>query len=279
MVAGCWCARRPVLLASRPVGKVYAGYWEFPGGKIEPGEAPYAALVRELQKKSWPSPSPPPRPGWCSSLSTHTPMCAALYRVSAWQGEPQAQEGQQLNWQTPASWTWRRCCRPTPHPARLVAAGHHCADLRRRTGRNAVLAALPARLAAGLSLLIVREPDYACDQLASWVARLVELTRPAGCRLLVNAEPDWLAGWPVDGVHLNSARLAACRQRPDFAWWALRRIARKNCNTPPSWGWITPRWAMAAHRQPPGRAAAGWQGLACQLASAGPRLPVYALGT
>ena len=39
------------LLASRPVGKVYAGYWEFPGGKIEPGEAPYAALVRELQEE------------------------------------------------------------------------------------------------------------------------------------------------------------------------------------------------------------------------------------
>src|ERR1043165_6220271 len=39
------------LLAQRPAGKVYAGYWEFPGGKIEPGEAPDAALARELHEE------------------------------------------------------------------------------------------------------------------------------------------------------------------------------------------------------------------------------------
>src|SRR5438105_3483011 len=40
-----------VLLAQRPVGKVYAGYWEFPGGKCEPGESPRAALDRELREE------------------------------------------------------------------------------------------------------------------------------------------------------------------------------------------------------------------------------------
>jgi 8-oxo-dGTP diphosphatase len=39
------------LLAQRPTGKVYAGYWEFPGGKVEPGEAPAAALARELHEE------------------------------------------------------------------------------------------------------------------------------------------------------------------------------------------------------------------------------------
>lgn len=39
------------LLGQRPAGKVYAGYWEFPGGKIEPGEAPAAALARELHEE------------------------------------------------------------------------------------------------------------------------------------------------------------------------------------------------------------------------------------
>jgi len=43
-----------VLLAQRPEGKSMAGLWEFPGGKVEPGETPEAALIRELQK-SWPS--------------------------------------------------------------------------------------------------------------------------------------------------------------------------------------------------------------------------------
>ena len=40
-----------VLFAQRPPGKAYAGYWEFPGGKIEPGESDYAALVRELREE------------------------------------------------------------------------------------------------------------------------------------------------------------------------------------------------------------------------------------
>ena len=39
-----------VLLAQRPQGKVYAGYWEFPGGKLEPDETPRDALVRELRE-------------------------------------------------------------------------------------------------------------------------------------------------------------------------------------------------------------------------------------
>ena len=146
-------------------------------------------------------------------------------------------------------------------------------------GENTVLAALPARLAAGLSLLIVREPDYARDQLASWVARLAELTRPAGCRLLVNAEPDWLAGWPVDGVHLNSARLAACRQRPDFAWVGASAHRPEELQHAAELGLD---YALLGHVLPtashPDAPPLGWQGLACQLASAGPRLPVYALG-
>ncbi|MDH4284714.1 MAG: NUDIX domain-containing protein, partial [Gallionellaceae bacterium] len=45
------CNTGRFLLAQRPAGKVYAGYWEFPGGKIEPGESPLHALRRELHEE------------------------------------------------------------------------------------------------------------------------------------------------------------------------------------------------------------------------------------
>ena len=52
VVAGILLAPdRSFLLASRPAGKVYAGYWEFPGGKIEPGETPEDAILRELAEE------------------------------------------------------------------------------------------------------------------------------------------------------------------------------------------------------------------------------------
>lgn len=268
------------LLASRPVGKVYAGYWEFPGGKIEPGEAPYAALVRELQEElaiTVTAATP-----WLVQqfVYPHAHVRLRFYRVSAWQGEPQAQEGQQLNWQPPGQLDVAPMLPAnTPILRALSLPAITALTCAGELGENAVLAALPARLAAGLSLLIVREPDYARDQLASWVARLAELTRPAGCRLLVNAEPDWLAGWPVDGVHLNSARLAACRQRPDFAWVGASAHRPEELQHAAELGLD---YALLGHVLPtashPDAPPLGWQGLACQLASAGPRLPVYALG-
>ncbi|MFO1233904.1 MAG: NUDIX domain-containing protein [Rivihabitans pingtungensis] len=102
----CWAPRARWARCTPAIGNF--------GGKIELGEAPYAALVRELQEElaiTVTAATP-----WLVQqfVYPHAHVRLRFYRVSAWQGEPQAQEGQQLNWQTPASWMWRRCCRPTP---------------------------------------------------------------------------------------------------------------------------------------------------------------------
>ena len=76
------------LLARRPAGKVYAGWWEFPGGKIEAGEAPSAALARELHeelgfevKDSFP---------WLTRVFTYPHGTVRLHfqRVLCWKGDP-----------------------------------------------------------------------------------------------------------------------------------------------------------------------------------------------
>lgn len=89
-----------VLLARRPEGKSMAGLWEFPGGKVEPGESPEAALIRELDEElgidTWESCLAPLTFASHSYDSFHLLM--PLYACRKWNGTPQSREGQALKW-------------------------------------------------------------------------------------------------------------------------------------------------------------------------------------
>ena len=92
-----------VLIAKRPEGKTLAGLWEFPGGKVDPGETPEQALVRELHEEL----------GIETATSCLAPIAFAshgyekfhllmpVFACRKWAGTPQPREGQTLKWVTP----------------------------------------------------------------------------------------------------------------------------------------------------------------------------------
>ncbi|MDE3028404.1 MAG: (deoxy)nucleoside triphosphate pyrophosphohydrolase [Paracoccaceae bacterium] len=92
-----------VLLAQRPAGKSLAGLWEFPGGKVEPGESPEDALIRELHEElgieTWKTCLAPLT--FASHGYDDFHLLMPLFACRKWDGNPHPREGQTLKWVRP----------------------------------------------------------------------------------------------------------------------------------------------------------------------------------
>ena len=96
-------ADRRVLIAQRPEGKSLAGLWEFPGGKVEPGESPEAALIRELEEELGISTKTAclAPVSFASHSYDNFHLLMPLYACRKWQGEPRMREHAALKWVRP----------------------------------------------------------------------------------------------------------------------------------------------------------------------------------
>lgn len=90
-----------VLIAQRPAGKALAGRWEFPGGKLQESEDPYAGLVRELREELGVEVRAAERLMRCSYTYPERVVRIDMWIVGSWTGEPRGLDGQSLKWVSP----------------------------------------------------------------------------------------------------------------------------------------------------------------------------------
>jgi 8-oxo-dGTP diphosphatase len=189
------------LLAQRPAGKVYAGYWEFPGGKIEPGEAADKALARELHEElgidigaAYP---------WITRVYTypHGTVRLQFFRVYEWNGAPHPREGQAISWQQPgASLAAPMLPANAPVLAALALPDEYAVTNAAHYGMEPMLSRIQHALERGLKLVQVREPGFL--EKDSFTRRVIELAHRHGCKVMTK-EP-----FPgADGIHYTAAEL------------------------------------------------------------------------
>jgi len=272
-----------VLIAKRPDRVHQGGRWEFPGGKLEPGETPATALARELNEELG------------IRVLSSRPLIRVhhdygdrhilldVHRVTGYAGDPRGREGQ------PTAWVHPDAMDPAAFP---TADGPVISALRLPecyliTGEDPhtpdrFMDRLNRALARGIRLVQLRAHDLSDDGYADLVQGAFRLCARHGARLLLNRDPRLVRvrELPCHGLHLTGWRLAALAHRP----WDDRRLVGASCHNAQDlshaaylgldYALLSPVRATRSH---PDARPLGWKRFAVLAEGAG--LPVYALGS
>lgn len=268
-----------VLTTCRPTGKVRAGQWEFPGGKLEPGEAGAQALVREWREELGVAVTVGPR---AYTLVHHYPDVSVRLHVFpvTLLGAPVPQEGQALRWVAPGAL----------RASEFVAADRYVLTRLRlpplllisnaqALGVPAWLQQLERALAGGVRMVQLREHGLPDAAYAALVSACEAACGRYDATLVLNRDVAWVARNSSLGVHVTAAALRQLRARPI----GVERLLGVSCHNleelaaavavDADYATLSPVCPTASHPAAPTLGWRAFQELASQQA-----LPVFALG-
>lgn len=267
------------LLAQRPEGKVYAGYWEFPGGKVEQNESLLHALARELWeelgicvRRAYP---------WMTRVFTYSHATVRLhfFRVVEWGGDPTPRERQGVSWQLPQRIEVSPVL-PANGPVlrSLLLPPIYAITRAGEIGSAAALRQLEQALRNGVRLVQIREKQMPQNELQVFARAVLALARNYQTKVLINGDAVLARELGADGVHLTSSQLMMLSVRPEPDLWcgaschnaeALYAAERLGLD----FAVLGPVQPTLTH---PGMPSLGWGKFAALIR--GYSVPVYALG-
>ncbi len=291
LVVAAWLTRADghVLLAQRQIGKAYASCYEFPGGKVQPGESEQAAMARELREELG------------LSVQVHELLSQSLedqrafengqivrlqlYRVSALEADlqrlgPVGLEGQALRFCPPGR-LQRLDLPPLDRPlVRDLALARQLVISPEPNEAGEFLRGLKATVSAGNRIVLLRAKQRSLPDLRSLVVKARDILAAAGGELLIQDRADLVQEWRLGGMSLTAKALMQQKKRPlpENYWLVAACHNEQELHHAHAIGCdfvtLAPVLPTTTH---PGQTGMGWAafaGLAQQFSD----LPIYALG-